>query len=107
MALIVAVHLPVMMTVSAVLIERALTRDGIATGHATAAVMARSVAKNLAINPIIIGLAVGIVWRIFSLPLGGLPATLVDRLADVGSTGALIALVMRLRKFGIVRNIPD
>src|ERR1700681_3290664 len=54
MALIVAVHLPVMMVASAVLIERALRLDGIAEGHLDARARARNVLVSLAANPIIV-----------------------------------------------------
>jgi malonate transporter len=105
MALIVAVHLPVMMTVSAVLIDHALTRDGIAEGHVSARMMARSVIRNLARNPIILGMVAGALWRIAGLPLSGVPAAIVERLADVASTLALFSMGMSLRKFGIGRNV--
>src|SRR5579872_7409234 len=64
MALIVAVHLPVMMVVSSVLIERALRHDGIAEGHLSARARARNVVMTLARSPIIIGIFAGAVWRL-------------------------------------------
>ena len=105
MALIVAVHLPVMMAASAVLIERALRRDGVAEGHLDGRTRALNVIFTLARNPIIIGLAIGAVWRFLGLPLAGLPATLVNRLADVASTVALFAMGMSLRRYGLRGNI--
>jgi predicted permease len=105
MALIVAVHLPVMMGVSAVLIERALQKDGVAEGHVEARRRAWNVLRSLATHPIIIGLAVGVAWHFLGLPLAGLPAVLVNRLADVASTVALFAMGMSLRKYGIGGNI--
>jgi malonate transporter and related proteins len=105
MALIVAVHLPVMMVVSAVLIERALRLDGIAEGHLDAKTRARNVLVSLAANPIIVGLFAGAVWRVLGLPLAGLPAVLVNRLADVASTVALFAMGMSLWRYGLRGNI--
>jgi malonate transporter len=105
MALIVAVHLPVMMAVSAVLIERALRQDGVAEGHLDGKTRALNVLFTLARNPIIIGLFAGAVWRFFGLPLAGLPASLVNRLADVASTLALFAMGMSLWRYGLRGNI--
>jgi len=105
MALIVAVHLPVMMVASAVLIERALRLDGIAEGHLDAKTRARNVLVSLAANPIIVGLFAGAAWRLLGLPLAGLPAVLVNRLADVASTVALFAMGMSLWRYGLRGNI--
>ncbi|KAB2875811.1 MAG: AEC family transporter, partial [Bauldia sp.] len=52
-ALIIAIHLPVMMGASAILIERAERLDGVTEAPRSAAVMARSVLANLGRNPII------------------------------------------------------
>ena len=105
-ALIVAIHMPVMMTASAILIGRAERRDGVADTEGGAATIARNVFVNLMTNPIIIGLLLGVVWRLLDLPYAGLPATLINRLADVAATLALFAMGMSLRKYGIRRNIP-
>jgi hypothetical protein len=105
-ALIVAVHMPVMMVASAILIGHAERRDGVGDGHTGLAAMFRSVAANLLRNPIIIGLLAGFVWLLIDLPFAGLPATLVNRLADVAAPLALFAMGMSLRKYGIRRNVP-
>jgi predicted permease len=105
MALIVAVHLPVMMAVSAVLIEPALRRDGVAEAHLDVKTRTLNIVIGLAANPIIIGLLAGAVWRFFGLPLGGLPGVLVNRLADVASTVALFAMGMSLWRYGLRGNI--
>ncbi len=104
--LIIAVHLPIMMTASAVMIGRAERLDGVADGHVDAAGAAASVARNLATNPIIVGLAAGALWRLTGWPVGGVPGVLVERIAGVASTLALLALGMSLRKYGIRRNVP-
>ena len=99
MALIIAVQLPIMMTIVAALMVRAERQDGVGSGEGRATV-ARSVAKSLVENPIIVGMAAGIVWRLSGVPLSGLPADIVNRLADVASTLALFAMGMSLRKYG-------
>jgi predicted permease len=105
MTLIVAVHLPVMMAVSALLIEHALRRDGVASGHVGAWRQVRNGIRGLAANPVIIALLAGAAWRVLGLPLAGLAATLVDRLADVASTLALFAMGMSVWRYGLSGNL--
>jgi predicted permease len=104
-SLLIAIHLPVLMTVSAILIERALVIDGVAESAAHIGWVARGVARNLLLNPIVIGLFAGIAWRALSLPLGGPGGILIDRLADVAATLALFSVGMNLRKYGISGNL--
>jgi predicted permease len=104
--LLVATHLPVLMVLSAVLIERALIADGLAP-DADTATLARSLARGLATNPIIIGLVAGLAWRFTGWPLAGPAGAVVNRLADTGATLALFSVGMGLRKYGISRNIPQ
>jgi malonate transporter len=75
-SLLIAVHLPVMMTASAILIERALVADG-RSPDADAAAIARSLARNLVRNPIVIGLLAGILWRLTGWPIAGPAGTVV------------------------------
>jgi len=105
-ALIVAVHLPLAMAASALLIGRAERLDGVGGGHVDAGAAMIGVARNLAANPIVIGIVVGALWRLSGIPLGGVPGVLVGRIADVAGTLALLALGMTLRKYGIGRNVP-
>lgn len=101
MALIIAVQLPIMMAAVALLMVRAERQDGLGSGDVMPVSVARSIAENLVANPIIIGLAAGVIWRLSGVPLAGLPADLVNRLADVASTLALFAMGMSLKKYGI------
>src|SRR3954467_4993502 len=68
-ALIIAVHMPLMMGASAVMIERAERLDGVSEPDAERWAAARNVATHLATNPIIIGILVGILWWFLRLPL--------------------------------------
>jgi malonate transporter len=105
MALIIAIHLPVMMTSSAILIVRAERRDGIVHAEPGARALLRGLGLNLARNPLIIGLVLGALWHVVGVPLGGLPRTIVDRIADVAATLALFAMGMSLRNYGIRGHI--
>lgn len=103
-SLLVAVHLPVLMTVSAIMIERALVKDG-HSPDADAATLARSLLRNLIKNPLIIGLFAGVLWRLTGLPLTGPGGTIVDSIADVAATLALFTVGMNLRRYGVSGNV--
>ena len=105
MALIIALHLPVMMSTSAILIVSAERRDGIVHPEPGTRAITRGVALNLIRNPLIIALVLGVLWHGTGAPLGGLPRVMVDRIADVASTLALFAMGMSLRNYGIRGNV--
>jgi predicted permease len=104
MALIIAVQLPIMMTMVAVLMLRAEIKDGVSSDGVRPVSILRSVAQNLIGNPIIVGLLAGIIWRASGAPLTGLLADLVDRIASVAATLALFAMGMSLKSYGIRGN---
>lgn len=103
--LLIAVHLPVVMTVSAILIERALVVDGLATREMRTAAIMRSVGRNLILNPVVIGLVAGIAWRFTGVPLAGPGGIVLDRLADVAATLALFSVGMSLRNYGVTGHV--
>ncbi len=104
LAVLITINLPVMMTVSTILNERALVVDGV-SAHANlrAALWAATIA--LATNPIIIGIAAGIVWRLTGLPLGGPVGTVISRLSGIAGTLALFTVGMTLRRYGLSGNV--
>ncbi len=104
LAVLLTINLPVMMVVSAILNERALVVDGITT-HARPRAAFKAAAIALVTNPIIIGIAAGIAWRLTGLPLGGPGGTVIDRLADIAGTLCLFTVGMNLRQYGISRNL--
>ncbi len=104
LSLLIAVNLPIMMTISAVLIERALVVDGVSNSGNLWAAM-RTAGLTLAKNPIIIGIVAGIVWRILGWPIGGPAGTVMNRLADVAATLALFTVGMNLRQYGVSGNV--
>lgn len=104
LSLLIAVHLPVMMTASAILIERALVKDGLSP-DATAQAVARNLVRNLIRNPIVIGLFAGILWRLTGLPIVGPVGNMVGKIGDVAATLALVSVGMSLRNYGISGNV--
>lgn len=105
MSLIIAIHLPVMMTVSTILIDHAERADGIVGGGSGVTAIARNVAVNLLRNPLTAALVLGVLWHLLGVPLAGLPGIMVDRIADVASTLALVAMGMSLRNYGLRGHI--
>ena len=104
-SLLVVVNLPVMMTVGAVLIERALVADGQAGGMSIGASLVSAV-RSLSKNPIIIAVFIAIFWRLIGLPFElGPVSSVINRLADVGGTMALFAVGMNLVRYSISGNV--
>lgn len=104
LAVLLAINLPVMMTVSAILNERALVVDGVST-HSDPGAALKAAAVALVKNPIIIGIAAGLVWRLVGLPLGGPVGIVVERLSGVAGTLALFSVGMNLRQYGLAGNV--
>lgn len=98
LALVIAIHLPVMMAVSIVLFA-AFGRDGkepLRLLPLTAGFLAR-----LFSNPLIVGILSGLAWRFSGLALPGLADRFVDALADTALPLALFAVGLELKRFGI------
>ncbi|MEM8664384.1 MAG: AEC family transporter [Pseudomonadota bacterium] len=102
MLLLIAVHLPVMMTASAVLFELTATgpREERGLGKALLRVL-----KNLARNPMIIAILAGIAFRFSGLSLEGIPRDVVDGVSDTAIPLALISLGMSLHRYGVKGNV--
>lgn len=104
-ALIIAAQLPAMMTAIAFLMPWAERKDGAARDRSGPGSVLRSLIENLAGNPIVIGLAAGLAWRLSGIPFAGLPADIVDRLSNTAGALALFAMGMSLRHYGISGNV--
>ena len=102
---LLAVHLPVMMSVSTLLMEYAVRNDGVETAAIQPLTFAKKLGHNLLRNPIIIGILVGIVWRSSGLGLSGIPAQTIELLSRTTGPLALIALGMGLIKYGVRGNL--
>lgn len=103
LALILAVHLPTMMTASTLLLEHAAfadARDG--RGEAREPSLRRTlkqVGRNLARNPLVIGILAGLLWRLTGLPVSGPFGEVVRLLAGTAGPLALFALGMSLTRY--------
>ena len=103
--LLVAIHMPVMMTASTLLMEQAVRADGVEKSPYNLKGLLTNITKNLITNPIIMGIVAGLIWRISTVPYSGL---LADTAATMGATAgplALFSVGMSLNKYGIKSNL--
>lgn len=90
--LLIAIHLPITMTVATVLIE----------GRGASLL---SVARRLATHPILVGIAIAVLVKL--LPAGAVPQPvwkIVEMIASAAIPCALIAMGVALRRYGIGEN---
>ncbi|GEO85347.1 MULTISPECIES: AEC family transporter [Alphaproteobacteria] len=103
-SILLAVHLPLMMVIGTVLMERA--EHKVNGGEARGLVnVLRQVGTNLVRNPLIIGLAAGLVVHVSGLEFPGVLASVVDQITAMAAPAALISLGMALNKYGINGNV--
>jgi predicted permease len=58
-------------------------------------------------NPLVVGILAGVIWRFSPYELPTFIDELINRLAAVAGTVALISLGLSLHRYGIARNIPQ
>lgn len=95
--LLIAIHLPLMMTAAMVMIESAdtgVTREAL-----------WKLLRNLALNPLMIAFALGAAGRLSGVSLGGPFKQFVDLIAASSVPCALFAMGMALRKYGIFGDL--
>jgi malonate transporter len=95
--LLLAVHLPIMMTAATLLIERGDDRS--------LAERLGLVGKSLARNPIILALIAGGVLRFANVELAGLPRSVIEAFAGTASTCALFSLGVSMYRYKLVEGI--
>jgi malonate transporter len=102
LSLLIAVHLPAMTMASIILFG--IFGLGKAEPMRPLDVI-RDFLTRIIKNPLIIGIMLGLVWRMTGLALPGLVVRLVDALAGIAGPLALFAMGLGLRKFGISGNV--
>lgn len=101
LSLIISVHLPTMIMASIILFGL----FGRGEGHINPMQVVRDFLRRILRNPLIVGILLGLVWRITGLSMPALPQRLIDALADIAGPIALFAMGLGLRKFGIQGNV--
>ena len=103
--IIIAIHLPLMMIASTLLIERAAHLDGRDDGTIAPGVplgrTLRRVGRNLITNAIVVGILAGLAFRLTGLPLGGHLDAIAGLIGGTAGPLALLALGMSLTRYGL------
>jgi predicted permease len=102
LSLIVSVHMIAMLIASVVLFELFGRRGRPPKGWRE---LLEGFLQKLAANPLIVGIAAGLLWRMTGLALPSLAQRFVDAIADTAGPLALFAMGLGLRKFGISGNL--
>ncbi len=102
---LLALHLPILLTLSTFAMEFAVRRDGADTSELRPLAITIRLTKQLGRNPIIIGILAGVVWRLVDpVPpdmVADLGVRVMDLLAQTTGPLALFALGMGAAKFGL------
>ncbi len=102
---IVAIHLPIMMLVSVFLNEWMNASADIALGTASRRDLFGRLGWSLVKHPILIGIVLGLLWRLTGLALPRIVAAIVEPLANSAGSLALFASGMALVNYGIARQV--
>jgi hypothetical protein len=90
--LLIAIHLPVMVTVGALLIDGRGTRLAV-------------LARQLATNPLLVGIVASVAFRFSGLTLPKAVGDMVEMLASAASPCALFAMGIALRRYGLGKDL--
>jgi predicted permease len=104
LSILIAVHLPVMMIVGTIMMERAEHKIAGKSERSVMTVL-RQIGTNLVRNPLVIGLVAGAAMHLTGLKMPGPIQSIVDQIAGVAGPVALISLGMALRRYGISGNV--
>lgn len=103
-SILIAIHLPVMMVASSLLIERAERRD-IGKPPVGWFELMRYLGLNLSRNPLVFGVLGGLAWNLLDFPLTGVPKLVADQLSAIAGPAALVSLGMAMRRYETGGNI--
>lgn len=98
---ILSIHLPVMMTVSTLLIERANVSDG----NLQYGAVSKKLLINLSRNPIVLSLIAGALWRFSGFDIPVPLDNMIGQLAGAAAPLALFALGLSLYHYGLGEHI--
>lgn len=101
LSLIIAVHLPLMLGAAAIQFALAEREAG---GRVDARREVVAFVNALAGNKLVVGILLGLAWRLTGLPLPSLAERMVDTIAAMAGPLALFSMGMGLLRFGISAN---
>lgn len=103
-SILIAIHLPVMMIASSLLIERAERKD-IGSPPVGWVELLRYLGKSLSRNPLVFGILGGVLWNLSGVALDGVPGLVADQLSAIAGPAALVSLGMAMRRYGTGGNM--
>ncbi len=101
LSLLISVHLPVLMAASVIL----FAWYGRGEQETSAFDLVRGFFVTLLSHPLIVGILLGLVWRMVGPPLPALGERFIDAIANTAGPLALFAVGLGLRRFGISGNL--
>lgn len=99
---LLAVHLPVMMTVSTITIEFQSNGTG---AHRSLSEVFAQIVRSLARNPMIIAILSGAAVNLLGIHLPDAVTTVTDQIAHIAGPMALVSLGMSLRQYGVSGSV--
>lgn len=103
-SILLAVHLPLMMVIGTVLMERAEHKVNGGSARGIGSVL-RQIGANLMHNPLVIGLVAGLALHLSGLALPEVLAGVTEQITAMAAPAALISLGMALNKYGVKGNL--
>ncbi|AYD03275.1 AEC family transporter [Neorhizobium sp. NCHU2750] len=100
LSILLAIHLPIMMIVGTILMEGAAAKVDGTAARSVAAVL-KQVGSNLARNPLVIALVLGLIVNISGLSMPGPLRMVIDQIAASASPAALISIGMALTRYSV------
>ncbi len=100
-SLILAIHLPIMMAISVILMESQSSRENARSAFATA----RKVFATLIRNPIIVAILFSLVFRYSGATIPSGAETFIRKIAGIAGPAGLIAVGMSLRQYPVAGNV--
>lgn len=101
LALVLSVHAPSLWLATTLHARIADRKTGSGAGD-----IAATLFRDLSQNPIIVGIALGGLWRLFGLPTPDIGVKVLSLLAQAGVPAALVALGLSLIRFEIKGQVP-
>ena len=103
-SILLVIHLPIMMIAGTILMENA-THKVVGGERRSAFTVLKQVGRNLATNPLVIALILGLCFNMIGAPMPVVFTTVIDQVAAMAGPAALISLGMALTKYPVRGNL--
>ncbi len=103
-SILLVIHLPIMMIAGTILMEYA-THKVVGGERRSAFTVLKQVGRNLATNPLVIALLLGLCFNMIGTSMPVVFTTVIDQIAAMAGPAALISLGMALTKYPVRGNL--